>query len=114
MVLLGVDISLNNIGSPVSVIGINILSKNYQNTNNLFNYVWFILSTMMDKYFAVQDDSTKNIITINIEDIAWISVADMKLKITPEIIADLVSQGYTTIKRKMEHHTDATDCLTNA
>lgn len=83
------------------IIGVNIINKNYQKTDDFMSYLSFLMYTMMDKYYSMGKDPDRNIITIDIEDKSWISLIDMRISFTPEQFAEYISYGYNAIKKQL-------------
>lgn len=93
------------------ILGINIKTKTqYSQNGNLLSYTEFIINSCLSKMNQVQCDllshkitsnnciayksDRKNIVTIELEDVAWISLTHQTIGLSSQQIDDLVSQGY--------------------
>jgi predicted acylesterase/phospholipase RssA len=79
------------------IFGINIMNPSYQKTGNLFEYLTFIIYTLLEKsqqYKQYASDHEKNIVTINMEDPDWFSIMDLKITFPKESIDAYFLQGY--------------------
>ena len=81
------------------IIGINILAKDYQNTNDFMSYSIFILQSILSKIsYTDISDKDKNIINICIEDNNWFSFESMKVSVSNDQLSKYIEYGYNCIK----------------
>lgn len=88
------------------IFGVNIINPSYQKTNTFFEYLTFIIYTMMEKsqQYKLQhtSDHDRNIITINMEDPDWFSILDMKITFPIESIDAYFQQGYNSVTEQLK------------
>jgi predicted acylesterase/phospholipase RssA len=85
------------------ILGINIMYKNYQKTDNVFDYIKFVLSTLLEKAnslnFKSFNDSEKNVVTLDFEEDDWFSLTELSIKFPKEKWDTYIEYGYQQIKR---------------
>lgn len=85
------------------ILGINVIYKNYQRTDTFFNYMMFILSSLLDKVNTKSmNDTSKNIVTLDFEEDDWFSITELCVKFPKERWSTYVQYGYNRIKQQLE------------
>jgi predicted acylesterase/phospholipase RssA len=86
------------------ILGINVIYKNYQRTDTFFNYMMFILSSLLDKVNTKSmNDTSKNIVTLDFEEDDWFSITELCVKFPKERWSTYVQYGYNRIKQQLGH-----------
>lgn len=97
------------------VIGINVLSKSSQEKDitDFFGYISRIFSTAWKQLLKpYKDDLANNVVTIELQDEAWISLTDMKISLPSKCLSSNVMLGYEQMKAKLKHHCEQVTILT--
>lgn len=89
------------------IIGINLISKDDVNQfENIVSYMSFLLSSTMNyinrlqlEALDVDSNKNKNIVTICIEDVSWISLSEMKMVLPDDKGRELLAIGYKHMQR---------------
>jgi predicted acylesterase/phospholipase RssA len=87
------------------IIGVNIYTKNYQNTDTFMNYIRFILYSTLNSHVkniikSHHNDVKNNIITIELLDDHLFSLEHMRFDISRDIIEKYVKVGYEYITKE--------------
>lgn len=82
------------------ILGINILCKNYQNTDTFLNYARFLLTSLIQKMNTNVDTKDKNVVTLVLEESEWFNIMEMKIHITCQDIQDAVKHGYEVMEKQ--------------
>lgn len=93
-----------------NVLGINICSDNsVENIQGTISYVLFIIRSLLTKYNETQmslilpeDDINKNIVTINVKEVSWLSFDQMRMVLPDDVLEEHIQHGYEVIKKHFE------------
>lgn len=87
------------------ILGVNIKATKYQKTDNMLEFMKFILLSVMDKLASqmLSDCKDNNMISLEFEDDAWFSLMDMRITIPKEKILEYVDIGYKSISEKLKN-----------
>lgn len=84
------------------ILGINIMYKNYQKTDTVFDYIKFVLSTLLEKANSLNiksfNDSEKNIVTLDFEEDDWFSLTELSIKFPKDKWNTYIEYGYQQMK----------------
>lgn len=82
------------------ILGINIMAKNYQNTDDFFKYLGFIFSSILEKFNKKTiNNKDRNVITLEFDDEeSWLSFSEIKIYISEEKLKKYVDLGYQAAK----------------
>lgn len=87
------------------IIGINIISTKKQSVNDFSSYFMILLYSILDKLtylnLSEQDKKDNNILSIDVEDIEWFSLIDMKCNFPQEQIYKYIESGYSKMKEQL-------------
>lgn len=89
------------------IIGINILCKNYQKTDNFISYAVFLLHTTLAKInsHSVQTDVDKNIINIELEDTNYLTSDTINLHVSIDKLNKYTDYGYKLAQERFSKQT---------
>lgn len=83
------------------VIAINIVSNNYQHSDNFLQYMRYIVYSIIEKLnVRTVNDYTQNVITLHFKDEEIVSLDDFMLNISQETIEKYVKIGYDRSKEE--------------
>jgi len=84
------------------ILGINILCKNYQNTNTFLNYARFLLTSLIQKMNTNTDTKDKNVVTLVLEESEWFNIFEMKIHITQTDIQEAIKYGHDVMEKQFK------------
>ncbi len=82
------------------ILGINIITTNYQKSDNFINYIRFILNSLIEKFNTKSiNNKDRNVITLEFEDDDnWFSISEVKISLTKDKLEKYISHGYQVAK----------------
>lgn len=88
------------------ILGINIISKNYQRNESFMEYIQFIMHSIIHKLHQknniIYNSNDKNIITLEFEDNdGWFNISEIKISIPIDILEKYIKMGYDECKNKL-------------
>jgi predicted acylesterase/phospholipase RssA len=85
------------------IIGINIVSSTPKCTDTFINYISLIFHTVIKRLTKeYKDDISKNILTLEFEDEGWISLSNLRIDISKDILERYISTGYQKMKKLLQ------------
>lgn len=96
--------------SPLKdIIGINISATSPKDTNDFMQYIALILNIVTKQLTkSYKNDIQNNVVTLELEDEGWISLNDMKINVSKEILERYIYAGYVKMKDMIEKHEQLT------
>ena len=78
------------------ILGINIIAKNYQKSDDFFQYLGFIFSSILEKFNKKTiNNKDRNVITLEFDDEeSWLSISEIKIYISDEKLKKYIDLGY--------------------
>ena len=88
------------------ILGINIITKNYQRNDSFMEYIQFIMHSIIHKLNhksnIIYNSNDKNIITLEFEDNdGWFNISEIKISIPLDILEKYIKMGYDECKNKL-------------
>jgi predicted acylesterase/phospholipase RssA len=88
------------------ILGINIITKNYQRNESFMEYIQFIMNSIINKLNhksnILYNCNDKNIITLEFEDNdGWFNISEIKISIPLNILEKYIKMGYDECKNKL-------------
>ena len=84
------------------LLAINVIYKNYQKIDSVFDYIKFIISTLLDKANSSKqgslNDMEKNVVTLDFEEDDWFSFTELSVKFPREKWDNYIQYGYKQIQ----------------
>lgn len=85
------------------VIGINILTKSKSEVKDLLSYITVIINTTIKHLVKPYNDDLKNnVVTLELQDEAWISFSNMTISLPEQLLEQYILLGYNEMKKKLE------------
>lgn len=86
------------------ILGINIIAKNYQKSDDFFQYLGFIFSSLLEKFNKKTiNNKDRNVITLEFDDEQpWLSFSEIKIYISEEKLKKYIDIGYEAAQTHIE------------
>lgn len=90
------------------VLGINVMSSNLPNkVGNITDYIYLVLQLVLKRITETHENDPKNnVVTLELQDTMWVSLTDMRINISKDVIEEYIMIGYIKMKELLEVHSN--------